>query len=86
MSPCAVAGLAERSRRAGRRLDRPGGARDGPGPGAAAHVVYGRNRLFHAWYDGASWQIETIDAVGGSRSGPAIAIDDAGTITIVAYP
>ena len=55
-------------------------------PDGRPHVVYGRNRLFHAWYDGASWQIEMIDAVGGSRSGPAIAIDDAGTITIVAYP
>jgi hypothetical protein len=55
-------------------------------PDGQPHVVYGRNRLFHAWYDGAAWQVEMVDAIGGSRSGPAIAIDDVGTITIVAYP
>ena len=55
-------------------------------PDGRPHVVYGRNRLFHAWYDGAAWQVEMVDTAGGSRSGPAIVIDDAGTITIVAYP
>ena len=46
-------------------------------PDGRPHVVYGRNHLFHAWYDGASWQIETVVAAGGSESGPVIAIEHA---------
>ncbi len=60
----------------------PGMALD---PDGRPHLVYGRNRLFHAWRDGASWQVETVDPNGGALTGPVIAIDDAGNITIVAY-
>ena len=60
----------------------PGMALD---PAGRPHLVYGGNRLFHAWRDGAAWQVETVDPAGGALVGPAIAIDDAGTITIVAY-
>ncbi len=60
----------------------PGMALD---PDGRPHLVYGRNRLFHAWRDGASWQVETVDPNGGALTGPVIAIDDAGKITIVAY-
>ncbi len=59
----------------------PGMALD---PDGRPHLVYGRNRLFHAWRDGASWQVETVDPAG-ALTGPVIAIDDAGNITIVAY-
>jgi len=59
----------------------PGMALD---PEGRPHLVYGRNRLFHAWRDGASWQVETVDPAG-ALVGPVIAIDDAGNITIVAY-
>lgn len=60
----------------------PGMALD---PDGRPHLVYGRNQLFHAWRDGASWQVEIVDPDGGSLVGPVIAIDDAGTIAIVAY-
>lgn len=48
------------------------------------HVVYGRTHLLHAWLDGATWRVEIVDATAGSISGPAIAVDDAGVLTIVA--
>ena len=53
-------------------------------PDGRPHLVYGGNRLFHAWRDGAAWQVESVDG-GSVLAGPAIAIDDAGVITIVAY-
>ncbi len=59
----------------------PGMALD---PDGRPHVVYGHNRLFHAWRDTLSWHIETIDAGVGAESGPVIAIDDAGVMTVVA--
>jgi len=59
----------------------PGMALD---PDGRPHVVYGHNRLFHAWRDTLSWHIETIDAGAGAESGPVIAIDDAGVMTVVA--
>ena len=59
----------------------PGMALD---PDGRPHLVYGRNHLFHAWRDGAAWQVESV-AAGDVLAGPAIAIDDAGVITIVAY-
>ncbi len=58
----------------------PGMALD---PDGRPHLVYGHNRLFHAWRDGASWQVETVDPDAIARTGPVIAIDDAGNITIV---
>ncbi len=58
----------------------PGMALD---PDGRPHLVYGRNRLFHAWRDGESWQVETVDPDAIARTGPVIAIDDAGNITIV---
>ena len=54
-------------------------------PHGRPHLVYGRNRLFHAWRDGESWHVETVDPDGGALTGSVIAIDDAGIITIVAY-
>ena len=60
----------------------PGMALD---PDGRPHLVYGHNQLFHAWHDGAAWQVETVEAAGGALAGPVIAIDDAGGITIVAY-
>ncbi len=59
----------------------PGMALD---PDGRPHLVYGFNRLFHAWHDGAAWQVETVDVAGDVGGGPVIAIDDAGVITIVA--
>lgn len=59
----------------------PGMALD---PDGRPHLTYGGNHLFHAWRDGASWQIETVDPAE-VLAGPAIAIDEAGVITIVAF-
>ena len=29
-----------------------------------AHIAYGEDGLYHNWYDGSQWQIETVDATG----------------------
>lgn len=55
-------------------------------PDGNPHVVYGRNRLFHSWFDGTIWQRETVNSAHGSTCGPVLAIDDLGTITAVVCP
>lgn len=29
------------------------------------HVVYGKDGLYHAWYDGSQWRVETLDSNNG---------------------
>ena len=46
------------------------------------HIMYGDNRLLHAWHDGSSWNTEVADA--GVNPGPiSSAVDDAGNIHVV---
>jgi len=42
------------------------------------HVVYGGDRLYHAWYDGSAWQRETVDPTPGSGAYAQVALDAAG--------
>ena len=51
-------------------------------PAGNPHLVYGRNQLFHTWFDGAAWQNETIDASSAWRRESVLAIAPSGTITI----
>lgn len=39
------------------------------------HIAYGRDHLYYAYYDGASWQIETVDSSLGVGSYTSLALD-----------
>ncbi len=52
-------------------------------PDGHPHVVYGQNALFHAWFDGADWQTETLVPPPAVMRESAIAIDEAGRITLI---
>ncbi|MBN1568685.1 MAG: hypothetical protein JXA73_12630 [Acidobacteria bacterium] len=49
------------------------------------HIVYGKSNLYHAYFDGSQWIVETVDNYSGVGSLAAIAIDSADKIHI-AYP
>ena len=46
------------------------------------HIAYGKNNLYHAWYDGAQWLVETVDSEAGVGSGASIFIDPSDKIHI----
>lgn len=48
------------------------------------HVTFGSNVLYHAWFDGGTWQRERVADLRAVESGAVMAIDAAGRIFIVA--
>ena len=52
-------------------------------PDGRPHIVYGNKQLLHAWFDGAAWRTETVDAAHTGYRAAVVAIDEAGTLYIV---
>jgi hypothetical protein len=66
----------------GVRIDTLGAPSFALDPAGYPHIAYGRNRLFHTWFDGAQWHSETVDAARAWHVQSVLAIDAAGVITI----
>ncbi|MBM4460404.1 MAG: hypothetical protein FJ011_22020, partial [Chloroflexi bacterium] len=49
------------------------------------HIVYGQDHLYHAWHDGSSWRIETVDTAWGVGMYASLALDGAGFPHIAYY-
>ncbi len=49
------------------------------------HIVYGRDHLYYAFYDGISWHYETVDSSFGVGSHASIAIDASNKVHISYY-
>lgn len=49
------------------------------------HVVYGGDRLYYAWYDGAAWQYETAPTPAGTGAWASLALDEAGQVHVAFY-
>ncbi|RJQ19377.1 MAG: hypothetical protein C4560_06135 [Nitrospiraceae bacterium] len=49
------------------------------------HIVYGGDRLFHAFFDGTQWQYETVDNSSSIEQDASIAIDSNNSIHISYY-
>lgn len=52
-------------------------------PAGRPHLAYGGDQLYHAWRDGAAWQIEVVDSRPGTGRGAALALDSQGYPHIV---
>ncbi|MCF6157375.1 MAG: hypothetical protein E3K32_02110 [wastewater metagenome] len=50
-----------------------------------AHIVYGGDDLYHAYFDGIEWQYETIDTSSSTANYASIAIDASDNIHISYY-
>jgi len=40
------------------------------------HIVYGDDHLYHAWQDGVSWHLETVDSAPGVGQYASLALDE----------
>ncbi len=49
------------------------------------HIAYGGNFLYHAWYDGTAWQVETVDNSGSVGLYTSMAIGADGHLHISYY-
>jgi hypothetical protein len=49
------------------------------------HIVYGQDHLYHAYYDGSAWQVETVDAATQVGKFAAVAISAGNTLHISYY-
>lgn len=47
------------------------------------HIAYGQDHLYYRWYDGSTWQVETVDSTGSMGRYNALAVDSAGHPHIV---
>jgi hypothetical protein len=43
-----------------------------------AHIVYGGDQLYYAWYDGSQWHTEVIDPTPGAGRSASLALDGEG--------
>ena len=42
------------------------------------HLAYGADALYHAWHDGTTWHLETVDPAPGVGRFASLALDAAG--------
>src|SRR3989338_7189343 len=47
------------------------------------HIVYGGDNLYHTYYDGATWNTETVDSENGTGEEATIAIDSSGATDVI---
>jgi hypothetical protein len=50
-----------------------------------AHLAYGGDALYYAWFDGVAWQYEVVDSTSSAGEGAALALDSSGYPHIAYY-